>query len=159
MTNAVVCGRGGSTGYDDDRHHEHGGQQGADGEETGCGETDFAETDGGGARHGSHHGGAVPWRAWRARVTAWATAWAGSVARTTAWSATPARPSSQVSRPMTGIPAFRANAISDNVPYSPPTATTASAARTTNALRASPRPVGMAMSTCGLASARWRPGR
>ena len=61
--------------------------------------------------------------------------------------------------PTTGTPVRSANAISDNVPYAPPTAITASAARTTSALRISPIPVVSATVTCSLASARSVPGR
>ena len=68
------------------------------------------------------------------------------------------RPSmSQVPSPTTRLPAFSASAISDSVPYPPPTAISASAARTTSALRASPRPVGIATSTKGFAAARSSP--
>ena len=52
--------------------------------------------------------------------------------------------SSQVESPTTGFPIFRAKAISESVPNSPEMAMTASAARTTSALRASPNPVGTA---------------
>src|SRR5207253_1158161 len=52
-----------------------------------------------------------------------------------------------------------ANPISDSVPNSPPTATTASAARTTSPLRSSPSPVAMATTTCGFAALRSLPGR
>ena len=45
---------------------------------------------------------------------------------------------SQLPMPTTGLPAFSASAISDSVPQPPPTATSASAARTTSAFRASP---------------------
>src|SRR5450755_1105309 len=56
-------------------------------------------------------------------------------------------------------PNRRASAISEWVPYSPSTAITAAAERTTRALRASPRPVGMTTSTQGLAAERSAPGR
>src|SRR4051794_20615864 len=71
---------------------------------------------------------------------------------------TPARPSSHVSSPITGLPAFSARAISLSVPHAPPIATSASAARTISALRASPSPVGIASSTQPLASSRSVPG-
>ena len=61
--------------------------------------------------------------------------------------------------PTTGLPVFSASAISESVPKPPPTAISASAARTTSALRASPRPVVMATSTWRFASARSIPGR
>src|SRR3954453_11920563 len=71
---------------------------------------------------------------------------------------TPPRPSSQVSSPITGLPAFNASAISLSVPQAPPIATTASAARTMSALRASPSPVGIASTTHPFASSRSEPG-
>src|SRR5512132_2402060 len=60
---------------------------------------------------------------------------------------------------MTTKPPFSASAISDSVPGPPPTATTASAARTTSPLRSSPNPVGIATSTQPLAAERSSPGR
>src|SRR2546429_288564 len=71
----------------------------------------------------------------------------------------PRRESSHVPIPTTGLAARRASAISERVPHSPPIAINASAARTTSAFRASPRPVGTALSTKGVASARSSPGR
>src|SRR3954452_1584664 len=70
----------------------------------------------------------------------------------------PARINSHVASPTTGLPAFSASAISLSVPHAPPMATTASAARTTSALRASPRPVGIATTTQPFASSRSSPG-
>ena len=67
--------------------------------------------------------------------------------------------SSQVPRPTTGLPARSARAISERVPNSPPTATTASALATTMAFRASPRPVATAMSTWRLAASAVRAGK
>ena len=61
--------------------------------------------------------------------------------------------------PTPRLPAFSASAISESVPYPPPTAISASAARTTSALRASPRPVGIATSTNSFAAPRSVPGR
>jgi len=54
-----------------------------------------------------------------------------------------------------------ASAISDSVPKPPPTAISASLAQTFTQLRASPRPVYSASSTCGLGgdSAALAPGR
>src|SRR3954449_13215117 len=72
--------------------------------------------------------------------------------------ASPPRASSHVPSPTTGRPVLRPSAISLRVPHAPPTATIASAARTTSALRASPSPVGTATCTQPLASARSRPG-
>src|SRR2546425_808645 len=71
----------------------------------------------------------------------------------------PRRESSHVPIPTTGLAARRASAISERVPHSPPIAINASAARTTSAFRASPRPVGTAVSTKGVASAPSSPGR
>ncbi len=59
---------------------------------------------------------------------------------------------------MTGTPVRNANAISESVPYAPPTAITTSTERTINAFRISPIPVVIATVTCGFASARARPG-
>ena len=63
-----------------------------------------------------------------------------------------------MSSPTTGFPVRSANAISESVPYAPPTATTASAARTTSGLRISPNPVVIATVTCGFAAPRSEPG-
>src|SRR5215510_8343717 len=54
----------------------------------------------------------------------------------------PSLANSHVSIPTTGLPILRARAISDNVPKSPPTASTASAVRVMIAFRASPSPGG-----------------
>jgi nucleoside-triphosphatase THEP1 len=70
----------------------------------------------------------------------------------------PSLASSQVPSPTTGRPSLRAKAISERVPNSPPTAMTADAVRTMMTLRASPIPVTMGISTCGLASAALKPG-
>src|SRR3954447_3234376 len=72
--------------------------------------------------------------------------------------ASPPRASSHVPSPTTGRPALRPSAISLRVPHAPPTATIASAARTTSAWRASPSPVGTATCTQPLASPRSSPG-
>src|SRR5439155_3027084 len=63
-----------------------------------------------------------------------------------------------VLNPTTGRPSFSASAISESVPKPPPTATTASDARTTSPLRSSPIPVGTATVTHAFAAERSSPG-
>ena len=67
-------------------------------------------------------------------------------------------PMSHVPTPTTGRPIRSANAISESVPKPPPTATSASTARTMSALRSSPMPVAMAIETQGFAAERSSPG-
>src|SRR4051812_14186273 len=65
---------------------------------------------------------------------------------------------SHVPTPTTGRPVFSARAISESVPKPPPTATSASDARTTSPLRNSPMPVGTTTDSHGLPAARSVPG-
>src|SRR3954451_8631916 len=88
-----------------------------------------------------------------------ATASATSLTRTIGSRSRSSRPSSHVPTPITGLFILSASAISESVPNSPPTATTASALLATIALRASPNPVASATVRCRDASTRSSPGR
>ena len=86
----------------------------------------------------------------RANASARATAASGSGASTTS-------SSDQVSIPTTGIAGAQRERDLRERPVRPPTATTASAARTTSGLRISPIPVAIATVTCGFAAPRSEP--
>src|SRR5215218_3999159 len=81
---------------------------------------------------------------------------AAARASSTASSAEPARAIASTARPPRAS-SHVASAITASVPYPPPTAIIASPARATTALRASPRPVGIAMPTKRLAAVRSAP--
>src|SRR3954468_1592352 len=110
-------------------------------------------------RPGQLRNGRGPYRICGRSARSEATASATSLTRTIGSRSRSSRPSSHVPIPITGLLILSASAISESVPNSPPTATTASELRATIALRASPNPVAIATVTYRDASSRSSPGK